>query len=462
VTYDTGSGPVEILSATDTAYASNTSVGIQGFAVTVVGDNWEGGDLVTATVEQEGYRWRNDDGDEDGASWKDAQDTDVTHALGSNLRLRTLVNATDDPGAIAYTLRAKKSTDSAYLPVPTSSAPFPVVETTAESSVNTAGTSHAVTLPSGMADTDLILITMDIGSTSATLNALTDWGEILDESSANGLKILRYTGTGVPGNPTFTSSASTRSASIAWRISGADKSITPQIGTTATASSATPDPPSVTPTGGVTKSYLFIAFYGAAGEEGDDDTWSDTPPTNYGPTPPLQKACGTAGTNLGGMIAAAYRQLSTGSAEDPGTFAKDVSASWRAQTIIVHPIIPPVYVSASSNITAGGEATTAQLTAPSGKSTSDFVTGRMWDDENGTDTIDITTDDYTEVEWCLQAQSPAVDDDVYQFRVYNVTAAFDTYTLTPEWTIGEGGVPSLRRVDRQTASRGNLINSTVY
>lgn len=215
---------------------------------------------------------------------------------------------------------------------------FPVVEGVAESSVNTAGTSHAVTLPASITATDLVLIVMDIGSTSATLNALTDWTEVLDEASANGLKIIRYTGAGVPGNPTFTSSASTRSASIAYRISGASESVAPQIGTTATGTSATPDPPSVTPAGGISRDYLFVAFYGAAGEEADDDTWSNTPPTNYTPSPPRQKSCGTAGTNLGGLIAAAERSLTTGSAEDPGTFAKDVSAAWRSQTIIVHPI----------------------------------------------------------------------------------------------------------------------------
>jgi hypothetical protein len=193
--------------------------------------------------------------------------------------------------------------------------PFPVIESTAESSVNTAGTSHAVTLPGSIAAADLVLIIMNIGSTSATLNALTDWGEILDEASANGLKILRYTGAGVPSTPTFTSSGSTRSASIACRISNANKSITPQIGTTSTGTSATPDPPaSAAPPS--TKDYLFIAFAGMAGEEADDDTWGNTPPTNYTPNPPLQKSCGTAGTNLGGLILAASRQLNTGSAQD--------------------------------------------------------------------------------------------------------------------------------------------------
>lgn len=219
---------------------------------------------------------------------------------------------------------------------------FPTVRATAETAVTTAGTSHTITLPTGMIASDLILITMDIGSTSATLNALTGWTEDLDEAAANGLKILRYTGTGVPSNPTFTSSASTRSASIAWRISDADKSIAPQIGTTGTGTSATPDPPSVTPTGSIVKDYLFIAFAGMAGEEADDDTWGNTPPTNYLPNPPLQKSCGTVGTNLGGLILAASRQLNTGSAQDPGTFGVDVSAAWRSQTIIIHPGQDPI------------------------------------------------------------------------------------------------------------------------
>ena len=49
----------------------------------------------------------------------------------------------------------------------------------------------------------------------------------------------------------------------------------------------------------------------------------------------------------------------------------------------------PVYIAPSANITAGGQATTAQLAAPSGKTTADFSVGRMWDDENGTDLVDI-------------------------------------------------------------------------
>ena len=64
---------------------------------------------------------------------------------------------------------------------------FPVIQGTAETAVTTAGTSHAIALPASITATDVVLILIDIGSTSATLNALTGWTEDLDEASANGL-----------------------------------------------------------------------------------------------------------------------------------------------------------------------------------------------------------------------------------------------------------------------------------
>lgn len=217
----------------------------------------------------------------------------------------------------------------------------PVVQQVVENATTTAGTSHVITLPTATSG-QLLLILLDKGSTSATINAHGSLTELLDEASANGLYIAYRQMDGTePSSYTLTSSASTRSASLAYRISGHinPAAQAPQIGTTGAGTSATPDPPS-SATPGSSQDYLFIAFYGAAGEEADDDTWSDTPPTNYTPSPPRQKACGVAGANLGGMIAAAERALTTGSAENPGTFAKDVSAAWRSQTIMVSPANP--------------------------------------------------------------------------------------------------------------------------
>jgi hypothetical protein len=220
----------------------------------------------------------------------------------------------------------------------------PVVEQVVESATpTTAATAHTCTLPTATAG-QLLIIIADKGSTSATVTDTDGIGltELLDEASANGLYIAYKQMTGSePASCTLTTSASTRLVEIAYRISGAENPATqaPQIGTTGTGTSATPDPPaSAAP--GATKDFLFIAFAGMAGEEGDDDTWGNTPPTNYTPSPPRQKTCGTVGTNLGGLILSAERALNTGAAENPGTFGVDTSAAWRSQTIMIHPPTP--------------------------------------------------------------------------------------------------------------------------
>jgi hypothetical protein len=75
---------------------------------------------VSITVEQEGYRWRNDDGSESAATWRQSQDVADTAAREETVRLRTLLNATGDPAAGTYQVEVKKSTDgdSEYKRIP--------------------------------------------------------------------------------------------------------------------------------------------------------------------------------------------------------------------------------------------------------------------------------------------------------------------------------------------------------
>jgi concanavalin A-like lectin/glucanase superfamily protein len=63
---------------------------------------------VSATLEQEGYRFRNADGDEAGASWMTAQDTPISVARNTPFRLRVLANAVGDPPNQPYTLKVRK------------------------------------------------------------------------------------------------------------------------------------------------------------------------------------------------------------------------------------------------------------------------------------------------------------------------------------------------------------------
>jgi hypothetical protein len=175
--------------------------------------------------------------------------------------------------------------------------------------------------------------------TTPTVNALAGWNELLDEAQTLGLYIAWRLADGTEGaTTTFTLSSSTRGAWIVYEISGmADPSTQPpQIGTTATGSGTTPDPPSVNVTGG-SKDILTIACFNRDGEEADDDTWVTSAPAGFGTL--LQKACGTAGTNLAGMIATAHLAQTTATA-NPGTFSA-ATGNWRAQTIVVHQVPPP-------------------------------------------------------------------------------------------------------------------------
>jgi hypothetical protein len=110
-----------------------------------------------------------------------------------------------------------------------------------------------------------------------------------------------------------------------------------------------------------------------------------------------------------------------------------------------------ILMAASSNIASSGENTTAQLTAPSGKTTSNFTTGRIQDDENPADAVDITNNYYTELEWSLKATDTAQYSDVYQFRVTANGTPLNSYSVTPQWTTTE---LSRSSIARPTAKHG--------
>jgi len=60
------------------------------------------------TLEQEGFRARNDDGNEAAATWLADQDVNITRAKNLNTRLRMLLNAAGDPPANAYRIEVRK------------------------------------------------------------------------------------------------------------------------------------------------------------------------------------------------------------------------------------------------------------------------------------------------------------------------------------------------------------------
>ncbi|MCA9369102.1 DUF2341 domain-containing protein, partial [Candidatus Woesebacteria bacterium] len=150
----------------------------------------------------------------------------------------------------------------------------------------------------------------------------------------------------------------------------------------------------------------------------------------------------TAGNDME-LVASRHRVL-TGTA----TAAPSYSMTSRSTTansptgasifVRLRQIDAPIQLAYSSNIASSGEATTAQLSAPSGKTTGDFLAGRIQDDENPSDSIDISSTQYTELEWNLYATTTATNGQTYQFRVTINGGTFATYSVIPQWTIGSG------------------------
>lgn len=119
---------------------------------------------------------------------------------------------------------------------------------------------------------------------------------------------------------------------------------------------------------------------------------------------------------------------------DPtGIFPANMSSVF---TNNVEPLSPKFALSASTNFT-NGAATTAQLTAPSGKTSgADFQAGTINETSNPTAALDLGSGKYTEIEWCIKATDDAVAAAQYEFRVTYDGVSLDTYSVTPKWTIG--------------------------
>lgn len=420
---------------------SSGSAGVVGRGLTTGHriDNWEGGSLVTAPVDQEGFRFRNDNGSESAATWLAAQDTNVTQPLSTNTRLRMLLNATGDPASFQGRLDYKKSTDSVYVPVLLAQPSLTPSELTAGASTSNVLTyaTASVTLKAGAtyligivhtdaaSEQDLASVATTGGAVAFTQVASVPFNTIATNVSR--LELWKAVPTAdVTDTITITlNDAGTGCAWILREYIDADVS----LGTPATNNANAATSVAATP-GALAAATSHQVAFGAHDLNSTADTASGTNWSSVGtgqtyntPATAIESAVNTSGS-------ASQVTFSGAGAADRAVIAVEIKQKPSQ----------PILMAASANIAASGAATTAQLTPPSGKATTDFVAGRIQDDENPADAVDITTDDYTEFEWCLTAVSgTAVNGDVYQFRVTKGGVALDTYTLTPQWTIGTAG-----------------------
>jgi hypothetical protein len=201
---------------------------------------------------------------------------------------------------------------------------FPTVAARATDINITSTTSQALDLPTGITAGDLLVVTVQIATgIPQTITWPSGWTQLY--SQVNGVVVqgaaAYRVADGTEGSTvTITLSSNSGVQSVALRITGHDSATAPQAGTATTGTTSTPNPPSLTPTGGA-KDYLWIACCVS------DAANVTAAPTNY--------------SNLtvpgsGSDIGTAERLLNAAS-EDPGTFTLASSNEWVANTIAVHP-----------------------------------------------------------------------------------------------------------------------------
>lgn len=130
--YETSAeGDVEVPVEYPGSWLTRTFVGVWSKAevdaaqaeVTCTGDSQSGKEFISTVVvrvtyessvtsEQEGFLWRNDDGDEVNATSIENQDVDASIAKETNIRPRFLINTTGDLDSSAMQIEVKKNGDA--------------------------------------------------------------------------------------------------------------------------------------------------------------------------------------------------------------------------------------------------------------------------------------------------------------------------------------------------------------
>jgi hypothetical protein len=403
---------------------------------------------ITATLDQEGFAWGDDDGSES-AHTIGTQDTNYTGAVGTKILRMIVDNVTGDAGANLYPLYYQQDGSGGYTAVPVGASSDPTtpgVEAgdVTRSGSNATSTTIAMTMPA-YADGDLVTVNIGYWQNNNQTNDIT-WPSGPNGETVTSV-VTNYGGSGnydialialgwfigdgayAGGTWNITADIGTRwDGAIIITPSGEFDASTP-IGATGSDFSSTDDNSPTMPAftaGSADGDGTLVAFVSVDQDpiSGTPTGWTDLVDHDQGRASIVLSVRDTAVTNSESVSSASW------------TVAND---SWAVYGYIIRPAPGAdndVYIVASSNITDGA-ATTARLTAPSGK-TGDFTAGICSDADNVSATVDITALYYTEMLYVIAVTSNMTG--YVDFRTYNGASPLDSYTATPRWTIGSGGI----------------------
>lgn len=478
----TSAGTTGAFTASMTGLSGGVTYYVRAYAINSEGTSYgsEVSFTTLAPLEQEGFAFGDDDGSES-AHTLDTQDTNVTAPLGTKT-IRMLIEASGNPASKAFKLKYQKNGSGGYVDVPVGAgaggsptngrAAFVAAYDPSiywELNSTNLGTNYGDDTTGN--DDNTAVASGDISTQDSYegMNSQNDDGanSWFDTEIVTDAAMLVYIPAGLThGNVygLFHNGGGTHAQSMGLRATATGV----EVGITHNANGSDQDALVYEIPDASLPGWFAISgqFSGEGGAQGDMGLWVDGVKVRNG-TRGTQLAYGSGDPDFGnsnadailaanvldpasysggnwsgfGAITSSGILIANFTIDNPNhtnTSPNGNGDTWHEDYYTDHITIDTneLYISTSSNVAAGGEATTARLTAPSGKTTGDFDTGRRWDDENGSDSIDITSDDYTELEWVLTTQSPATTSDYFDFRVYDGDTVLDTYTVTPRWTIG--------------------------
>ena len=203
---------------------------------------------------------------------------------------------------------------------------FPQVAATNNSSLDSDGTTHTISLPSGIVADSLVLVFVgtDGDITWTNLNGFTELKKINNGTAASVSVMYKYCAGGET-TVDFISSQSESSAHISWRITGdAGSGTPPSVSTGASGADLYPNPDSLD--AGSSKEYLWIATEG--NDDGDAATVYPLPDNNASKVSTASKDC---------QVAVCSDELEQQTL-DPTTFTLAGTEQWATCTVAVHPV----------------------------------------------------------------------------------------------------------------------------
>ena len=206
---------------------------------------------------------------------------------------------------------------------------FPTIETVSQNST-IGGLSHAITLPAGIQEGDLLLVFFATDGD----NTITDWQAFTElDSDSNGSASFFAVGYKIAtaiNSLTITVSSYEPASHVVYRISGHDSGQIPEISTVAKLATEFPDPSTLSPTGGA-KDYLWIH---SAGWDRDRTvvSWE----ANF----TLDRTYEGGGGSQACSLAISGRNENTAT-KNPASIEISSGDQWLAWTVAVHPVSGP-------------------------------------------------------------------------------------------------------------------------